>query len=56
MKFKIVDSQNNHKPVKSGFISASKAQDWCKKNLPEGSWANWGKVALTRYYITGYNA
>lgn len=54
MRFRIIDTQNNHIPVKSGFLTAHKAATWCKKNLPEGSWKPWGTLGLTRYFIMGY--
>ena len=55
MKFRVIDSENNHLPVKGGFISAQKAAIWCKKHLPAGSWKPWGSLGLVRYYIMGYN-
>ena len=55
MKFRVIDSGSNHAVIKGGFLTASKAAIWCKKNLPNGSWKPWGSLGLTRYYIIGYN-
>jgi hypothetical protein len=54
--FKIIDTQNNHLPVKSGFPTAAKAYNWAKKNLPTDSCSEWGKMKFRRdrYYIIQY--
>ena len=53
--FQIIDTQNNFKPVKSRFPSASKAYAWAKKNLPEGQCPEWGKFGKgCRYFIQSY--
>ena len=53
--FQIIDTQNHFKPVKSRFMSASKAYDWAKKNLPEGACGHWGSFGtLRRYFIQSY--
>ena len=54
--FQIIDTQNNHLPVKSGFHSAAKAYAWAKKNLPKDLCSEWGKrvYGRDRYYIKMY--
>jgi hypothetical protein len=54
--FKIIDIQNNHLPVKSGFLSAAQAYRWAKKHLPKNSCSEWGKMVYyrDRYFITAY--
>ena len=55
--FQIIDTQDNrHRPVKSGFHSASQAYRWAKKNLPNDLCSPWGKMNYRkdRYYITMY--
>ena len=54
--FQINDTKNNHLPVKSGFMSASSAYKWAKKNLPRDSCSPWGKMVVQRdrYYIYKY--
>ena len=53
--FQIIDTQNNHLPVKSGFMSASSAYRWAKKNLDCGSFGKWGCwMPGHRYYIYKY--
>lgn len=54
--FKIIDTQNNHLPVKSGFLTAAKAYSQAKKNLPADSCSEWGKMKFRtdRYYIIQY--
>ena len=53
--FYIVDRDNNFAQVKSGFKSASQANNWAKKNLPKGTvhlWGtNWSTVMNYRYFI-----
>lgn len=41
--FCIIDKDNNFAVVKSGFKTASKANDWAKKNLPRDQVRLWGK-------------
>lgn len=55
--YKVIDRDNNHLPVKSGFKTASAANNWCKKNLPRAEVRLWGcKPPQTwfRYYIMMY--
>lgn len=55
--FRIIDIQNDLKPVKSRFQSASKAYDWAKKHLGKDSCHPWGmgKVGKShRYFIQSY--
>ena len=40
--FQIIDRENNFTPVKSGFKSASQANNWAKKNLPKDEVQLWG--------------
>ena len=49
--FKIIDSKNDFKPVKSRFKTQSQALDWAKKNLPEEChpFGNFG--LYDRYFI-----
>lgn len=53
--FCIVDRDNNFAMVKSGFKTASQANNWAKKNLPKDEvqlWgAKWGKLKYTRYFV-----
>lgn len=53
--FCIVDRDNNFALVKSGFKTASQANNWAKKNLPKDEvhlWGtNWGTVKNFRYFI-----
>lgn len=43
--FCVIDREKNFTPVKSGFKTASQANNWAKKNLPkdEGSFINRGE-------------
>jgi hypothetical protein len=53
--YKVIDSHNNHLPVKGGFKTAAAANNWCKKNLPLEEVHLWGckpPKGLCRYYIT----
>lgn len=54
--FQIIDTENNHLPVKSRFLTAAQAYRWAKKNLPEGSCGEWGKMNyhIHRYFIKSY--
>ena len=60
MKFRIIDTQDNHKPIKSGFLKASRAHNWCKENLPKGTWTHIGELSKSskpaRYIVIGYKA
>ena len=50
--FQIIDTQKNLTPVKSGFMSASQALNWAKKNLQPNTCSQWGKTKLgDRYFI-----
>ena len=53
--FCIVDTQNHCVPIKSGFHTASQANHWAKKNLPEGDVHLWGMKhkgwKLFRYHV-----
>ena len=35
MPFKIIDSENAFRPIKSGFLTSAQALDWAKKNLAD---------------------
>lgn len=53
--FQIIDTQNNHTPVKSRFLTAAQALKWARKNLPQGSCDGWGKMKFgNRYFIQKY--
>ena len=53
--FRIIDTKNNHLPVKSGFKTAGQAIKWAKKNLEPDSCPNWGKLKPeNRYFIEMY--
>ena len=53
--FQIIDTQNNHLPVKSKFLTAGSALKWAKKNLEPGSCLQWGQISMfTRYFIQKY--
>ena len=41
--FCIIDTENNHTPIKSGFKTYSQANNWAKKNLPVGTVRMWGE-------------
>ena len=41
--FCIVDKEKNFTPVKSGFKTASQANNWAKKNLPKDEVHLWGE-------------
>ena len=53
--FCIIDKEKSFTPVKSGFKSASQANNWAKKNLPRdkvklwGEKFNWNKTF--RYFV-----
>lgn len=53
--FCVIDKEKNFTPVKSGFKTASQANNWAKKNLPKdevhlwGEKPNWSKGF--RYFI-----
>ena len=50
--FKIIDTNNNLLPVKSGFKTSGQALKWAKKNLEPDSCSGWGKMKLgNRYHI-----
>lgn len=54
--FCIIDTENNHKMVKSGFKTGSQANHWAKKNLPNGTVHMWGakwspKLFAYRYLV-----
>ena len=51
--FKIMDSEKLFIPVKSGFLTAAKALDWAKKNLPKDACGPWGTLGH-RYFIQKY--
>lgn len=53
--FCVIDREKNYIPVKSGFKTATQANNWAKKHLPKGEVHLWG-VASTwsknyRYFI-----
>lgn len=39
--FCVIDTNDNHKMIKSGFKTASAANNWCKKNLPKNEVRLW---------------
>jgi hypothetical protein len=41
--FCVIDKENNFTPVKSGFKTASQANNWAKKNLPKDEVHLWGE-------------
>ena len=53
--FCVVDKEKNFTPVKSGFKTASQANNWAKKNFPKeevhlwGEKLNWSKSF--RYFV-----
>ena len=53
--FCIIDTEKNFTPVKSGFKTASQANNWAKKNLPKDEVHLWGKYDnrhnFRRYFI-----
>ena len=53
--FKVMDRNNNHLPVKSGFKTAAQANNWCKKNLDLKCVHLWGgkspDISVYRYYV-----
>lgn len=40
--FCVVDREKDFTPVKSGFKTASQANNWAKKNLPKDTILLWG--------------
>ncbi len=54
--FQIRDRLNNHLPIKSGFMTATQALKWAKKNLEPESCSGWGEIKSgDRYYIIRRN-
>lgn len=53
--FCVIDKQKNFTPVKSGFKTASQANNWAKKNLPKNEVHLWGEklnqYKSFRYFI-----
>jgi hypothetical protein len=50
--YQIIDTQKNHTPVKSGFMTPAQALKWARKNLDTNSCSGWGKMRPgDRYYI-----
>ena len=41
--FCIIDREKNHTPIKSGFKTASQANNWAKKHLPRDEIHLWGE-------------
>ena len=41
--FCVIDKEKNFTPVKSGFKTASQANNWAKKNLPKDEVHLWGE-------------
>lgn len=41
--FCVIDRENNLTPIKSGFKTASQANDWAKKHLPKDEVHLWGE-------------
>ena len=52
--FKIIDSKNAFKPVKSRFKTQAQALDWAKKNLPEDCQSFGNSGYYDRYFIIKY--
>ena len=54
--YQIINIENNHRPVKSRFLTAAQAYRWAKKHLPKDSCSEWGKANYYRdkYYIKSY--
>ena len=52
--FCIVDRDNNFNMVKSGFKTASQANNWAKKNLPKESCQLWKDDSLKRGHYYRY--
>ena len=54
--FCVIDRVKNMSPIKSGFITAAKANAWAKKNLPKDEvhlWgAKWNSSKIPRYLVT----
>ena len=49
--FCVVDREKDFTPVKSGFKTASQANNWAKKNLPKDEVKLWGaKWTGWKYY------
>lgn len=49
--FCVVDREKDFTPVKSGFKTASQANNWAKKNLPKDEVQLWGaKWTGWKYY------
>lgn len=52
--FCVIDRENGLKPIKSGFHTASQANNWAKKNLPKDEVKLWGSKDWNkpfRYFI-----
>lgn len=53
--FCIIDKEKNFTPVKSGFKTASQANNWAKKNLPKDEVHLWGEklkyIKSFRYFV-----
>lgn len=53
--FCVIDRDKNFTPVKSGFKTASQANNWAKKNLPKDEVLLWGEkvkpLKTHRYFI-----
>lgn len=54
--YQIINIENNHRPVKSRFLTAAQAYRWAKKHLPKDSCSEWGKMNYykDKYYIKSY--
>ena len=48
--FCIIDREKSLTPIKSGFKSASQANNWAKKNLPKDSVRLWGTKWTGKYH------
>ena len=57
MSYCVIDKEKGFTPVKSGFKTAAKANEWCKKNLPRddvhlwGEKIEWGTFKPFRYFV-----
>jgi hypothetical protein len=49
--FQIIDTKNNHIPVKSGFMTAAQALKWARKNLGPDLCDAFGKITPDRRYF-----
>ena len=48
--FCVIDREQHLTPVKSGFKTASQANNWAKKNLPKDDVRLWGTKWTGKYH------